>query len=314
MRVVGLDCATDDERIGLALGEYDAGVMRVTDVTACSRERSAAATVAEWLSSSQRGLLAVDAPLGWPAGLRTALATHKAGDAIAVEPHQMFRRHTDLFVQEHVGKTPLDVGADRIARTAHAALRILGELRTELELQIPLCWSPDDVRSVEVIEVYPAATLSARGIRSSGYKKPEQSLARQEIAAALDGALTVDVAPGDITMTGDTLDSVVCLLAAKDFLDGRAVAPENRALAAQEGWIWVPTDVVKLKPRAGTPSGDFAPAPGSGVMCPACGLKNFKSWPSGWDAHVAHRCPGVQGATPAERKNDFRIRFLHGRI
>lgn len=63
MRVVGLDCATDDERIGLALGEFDAGVMRVTDVTACSRERSAAATVAEWLSSSQRGLLAEDTPI-----------------------------------------------------------------------------------------------------------------------------------------------------------------------------------------------------------------------------------------------------------
>jgi predicted nuclease with RNAse H fold len=191
MRVVGLDCATDDERIGLAFGERDAGVMRVTHVTACSRERTAAATVAEWLSSSQqRALLAVDAPLGWPAGLRTALESHKAGDAIAVEAHQMFRRQTDLFVQGHVGKTPLDVGADRIARTAHAALRMLGELRTELELQIPLCWNSDDVRSVEVIEVYPAATLSARGIRSSGYKKPEQSLARQEIAAALDVALT----------------------------------------------------------------------------------------------------------------------------
>jgi predicted nuclease with RNAse H fold len=314
MRVVGLDCATDDERIGLALGEHDAGVMRVTHVTACSRERTAAPTVAEWFSSSQRGLLAVDAPLGWPAGLRTALATHKAGDAIAVEPHQMFRRQTDLFVHEHIGKTPLDVGADRIARTAHAALRILGELRTELGLQMPLCWNSDDVHSVEVIEVYPAATLSARGIRSSGYKKPEQSLARQEVAAALDVALTLDVASADIATTGDTLDSVVCLLAAKDFLDGRAVPPENRALASQEGWIWVPAEVVKLRPRAGTPSGYFASAGGSGVMCPACGLKNFKSWPSGWDAHAAHKCPGVQGTTPAERKNDFRNRFLHGRI
>ena len=68
MRVVGLDCATDDERIGLALGEQDAGVMRVTHVAVCSRERTAATTIAKWLSGSQRGLLAVDAPLGWPAG------------------------------------------------------------------------------------------------------------------------------------------------------------------------------------------------------------------------------------------------------
>jgi hypothetical protein len=106
---------------------------------------------------------------------------------------------------------------------------MLGELRTELKLQIPLSWNSDDVRSVEVIEVYPAATLSARGIRSSGYKKPEQSLARQEIAAALDVVLTLDVTSADITATGDTLDSVVCLLAAKDFLTG-GPSHENRVL------------------------------------------------------------------------------------
>jgi len=139
-------------------------------------------------------------------------------------------------------------------------------------------------------------------------------LPRQEIADAMDVVLALDATSADITTTGDTLDSVVCLLAAKDFLEGRAVPPENRALASQEGWIWVPAHVVKLRPPAGTPTGDFAPAAGSGVMCPACGLKNFKSWPSGWDAHAAHKCPGVQGATPAERKNDFRNRFLHGRI
>ena len=225
----------------------------------------------------------------------------------------MFRRQTDLFVKDHVGKTPLDVGADRIARTAHAALRILGQLRTELGLQMPLCWNSDDVRSVEVIEVYPAATLSARGIRSSGYKnRSSYSPARD---CSCHGRRS---GPGRHFggHHGDWryLDSVVCLLAAKDFLEGRAVPPENRALASQEGWIWVPAHVVKLRPPAGTSSGDFAPAAGSGVMCPACGLKNFKSWPSGWDAHAAHRCPGVQGATPAERKNDFRNRFLHGRI
>ena len=51
------------------------------------------------------------------------------------------------------------------------ALRILGECRTAFGLQIRLCWNSDDVHLVEVIDVYPTATLSARGMRSSGYKK-----------------------------------------------------------------------------------------------------------------------------------------------
>jgi hypothetical protein len=36
----------------------------------------------------------------------------------------------------------------------------------------------------------------------------------------------------------DALDAAVCLLAAKDFLEGRAMPPPNRLLAEREGWIW----------------------------------------------------------------------------
>jgi len=42
------------------------------------------------------------------------------------------------------------------------------------------------------------------------------------------------------------------------------------------------------------------------VLCPACMLKVFESWPEGWDAHAAHRCEGVNLGTPEERKAEFR--------
>ena len=45
------------------------------------------------------------------------------------------------------------------------------------------------------------------------------------------------------------------------------------------------------------------------VLCPACGDKVFEKWPMGWDAHSAHRCGGVEGATEETRKADFRDRF-----
>jgi len=40
-------------------------------------------------------------------------------------------------------------------------------------------------------------------------------------------------------MNADVLDAAVCVLAAGDFLLGRAMAPENRSQAEREGWIWV---------------------------------------------------------------------------
>lgn len=39
----------------------------------------------------------------------------------------------------------------------------------------------------------------------------------------------------------DALDAVVCLLAAKYLLEGRAVGPADQALAEGEGWIWAPS-------------------------------------------------------------------------
>jgi hypothetical protein len=47
------------------------------------------------------------------------------------------------------------------------------------------------------------------------------------------------------------------------------------------------------------------------VLCPACGEKTFAKWPEGWDSHAAHRCAGVQGATPEERKAAFKREYEH---
>jgi hypothetical protein len=125
--LIGIDCATQDSRIGLARGSLVEDRVIVDEALVCGKERSATQHVAEWLADAgDRALLAIDAPLGWPAPLGASLVTHRAGDEISVAANQLFRRTTDRFIQERLGKTPLDVGADRIARTAHAALRMLG--------------------------------------------------------------------------------------------------------------------------------------------------------------------------------------------
>ncbi len=75
-------CATDDSRIGVALGEYQAGNVGVSRVEICSRERPAVSIVAQWLAGATEAPLAIDAPLGWPASLARALGGHPVGAAV----------------------------------------------------------------------------------------------------------------------------------------------------------------------------------------------------------------------------------------
>jgi predicted RNase H-like nuclease len=242
MKIIGVDCATAESKIGLALGSLSDNSVEIQDATLCTLERSAAMVIAGWLKDGEGpALIALDAPLGWPKPLAESLIHHRAGEPIRTPAHAMFRRETDQFIHREIGKTPLDVGADRIARTAHAALQLLATLRDELSLDIPLAWDPADVSTVAAIEVYPAATLDVYGIRSTGYKKPEQIAERQEILDALRSRhkLTKWNSVPDLCKTSDLLDAAICVVAGQDFIKQRAMNPENRELAESEGWIWV---------------------------------------------------------------------------
>lgn len=240
VQVIGIDCATVDAKVGLARGFFDGQLVKVREATLCTRDLSAAERVAGWVRGAEVPvLIAIDAPLGWPAPMAKALATHRAGSALGVEPNEMSRRRTDRVIQETLRKTPLDVGADRIARTAHAALKLLGGIANLAECPpIPLAWN-SAISGVSAIEVYPAATLIAHGIRASGYKAPIQISQREEILIALKSEIDVDASCVGMEASADMLDAVVCMLAAKDFLQGRASPPTDLTLAQQEGWIWV---------------------------------------------------------------------------
>lgn len=245
-KIIGIDCATDDAKVGLALGSVSRPegaaepVLRVERALLCSKEDSAARRVEGWLSEAEGAvLIAIDAPLGWPAPLAGALAEHRAGEEIAVPPNDMFRRATDRFIQRELKKTPLDVGADRIARTAHAALRLLGDLRRRVKQPIPLAWGSTLSSPMSAIEVYPAATLTSHGFQASGYKAAQHTAERDAI---IDDLGKVMVLPSDVSsmrLSADALDAVVCVLAAADFLGGASMPPENNAAAEREGWIWV---------------------------------------------------------------------------
>lgn len=238
MNIIGIDCATKQHNIGLALASFQDGKAMVRDVKVGSEINPALAIAKDWLAEAQPTLISLDAPLGWPTALGRNLQAHKAGERIDINPDILFSRYTDREVRRRLNKRPLEVGANLIARTAHAALQLLGQLREETGLAIPLAWNPDDVTETCAIEVYPRATLKVMGI------KYEQRLtAIREIEC-----LTVDVV-ADALSSEHGLDAVVCVLAGVDFLTGNCSEPIKRekAFADKEGWIWVRRDHIRVK-------------------------------------------------------------------
>jgi hypothetical protein len=98
-------------------------------------------------------------------------------------PDHSGSRRTDASIKEKLGRQSLDVGADRIARTAHSALKILHQLSKRLSTQIPLAWHPR-ISGIAAIEVYPAATLAAYGISARSYKESDAESARKAFEIA----------------------------------------------------------------------------------------------------------------------------------
>jgi hypothetical protein len=224
----------------LALGELQGDVVAVRAAQCGSRVASPTTVVSAWLGSAPDALLAIDAPLGWPAALGVNLAHHEAGVALSTRADLLFHRETDTEIERRLGKRPLEVGANLIARTAHAALAFLDELRRLTGMPIPLAWDQANEAGARTIEVYPAATLRAHGIPTGEYKGASEIDGRKGLLARLGARVSL---PSDVQVlerSADALDAVVCLIAGADFLNGRAVPPNDLQSAKKEGWIWAP--------------------------------------------------------------------------
>lgn len=237
--VIGIDAATQPKNIGLALGSIRTKGSQIDEVATASTMANVVSTVAGWCTEST--LVAIDAPLGWPVGFGGVLAEHRAGDEIAAPANQIFRRRTDDEIHSILGKRPLDVGSNLIARTAHSALMLLGRLRQQLDQPIPLAWEPDSDHTVRAIEVYPAATLISRRLSDRGYKRGKSDAvhARESILSSLSREVRIEESIGEHARDSDhVLDGILCVLAGFDFLGGFAIPPEDPDLARREGWIW----------------------------------------------------------------------------
>ena len=145
----------------------EAGNLFVDEVAIGSKCLEPVEIISKWIKASDKVLLAFDAPLGWPDAMGNSLVIHQAGQEISSPANKLFRRCTDDEIYNRFRIRPLEVGANLSARTAGAALRLLGELRNRTGCEIPLAWDASPQNGISVIEVYPAATLLARGNTNS---------------------------------------------------------------------------------------------------------------------------------------------------
>jgi len=114
INIIGIDCATNPADVGIAFGRFYNGHTVVERIKQGSRREKPADIVASWLKGQDAPtLLALDAPLGWPNSLAEELSVHTAGKKFTSSAHNLFRRTTDIFIKEKIGKQSLDVGADR---------------------------------------------------------------------------------------------------------------------------------------------------------------------------------------------------------
>ncbi|MTK06667.1 MAG: DUF429 domain-containing protein [Hungatella sp.] len=113
IKIIGVDCSAE---VGLAMGEYHNSGISLFETKFGSDGNSIAEIIVDWIQTDDKVVLAIDAPLGWPEDLGNSLSSHLVGQTLSVESNLLFRRETERFIKKTLGKQPLDVGADRIAR------------------------------------------------------------------------------------------------------------------------------------------------------------------------------------------------------
>jgi hypothetical protein len=172
--------------------------------------------------------------------------------------------------------------------------------------------------AAECIEVFPQAIVRALGAGGVHKTKSGAVEAQLQAAAAHTGWPSADASePGfhEIAWSPghDRLDA---------YLSAWVAALEESERVAYgsppDDVIWVPQIAarepveVEISPRPGVAvrkqNRSNTREHGQARLCPACDF-TFRSWPSGWDAHAAHRCTGLASEGAEARKVEFKRRF-----
>ncbi len=70
--LIGIDCATQPSKTGLALGIIEGGKIRIKECCVGSKKNPPSEIVAAWIQHYDTYIIALDAPLGWAQALVTS--------------------------------------------------------------------------------------------------------------------------------------------------------------------------------------------------------------------------------------------------
>jgi len=82
--LIGIDCATQPRKVGLALAELDGEIIRIKACRTASPREEPAWIVSRWMGQYGTALLALDAPAAQPFWCRHSL--QRRGQRISTEP------------------------------------------------------------------------------------------------------------------------------------------------------------------------------------------------------------------------------------
>jgi hypothetical protein len=228
MLTVGLDVASQSEGTAACWVEWKHGEAAIRRIAGGVTDDTIRAIIGE-----QADKTGIDVPLGWPDAFVSALSRHHRGEAWGEHgPHVLELRATDLAVREVTGRRPLSVSTDRIAYPTMRMARLLTGI--------------DRTGDGPIVEVYPAGALRVWGLTATRYKRLAGAAALATLVAGLR-----DAAPwlrGDdehwrcIARNDNAFDALVASLVARARIAGLChdIPPEQRELAAVEGWIALP--------------------------------------------------------------------------
>ncbi|MGM0551217.1 MAG: DUF429 domain-containing protein [Bacteroidota bacterium] len=239
--ILGIDAAASDANTGLVTLEADT---RTVHKVAIGKEVPISQLLTEWLSDYSGPVMAcMDAPLGWPEHFCEILATHEAGVPIILDKEQFFPRITDKRVHQKLGKRPLEVTANYIARTAHRALQLVEVLNEIVASSFKLFLDSEKIPHYSLAETYPAGWLISEQLAHKGYKKDTalREALLQQIVERYSLQITPD-AQVDLIRWEHTFDALLCGLCGLDILQQRCFSLKDLAvpetIARKEGWVW----------------------------------------------------------------------------
>lgn len=231
--VVGIDLSTEPKKTGVVVLESIDN--RFVASTPLSKADDAALTKL----STKASIVGIDAPLGWPTAFVEAVVRHQAHHGWQEPFDSSLRwRATDRFIHRELRQIPLSVSTDRLGATALRCARLQSMWETAWGSRI------DRSGSGKVVEVYPAATLTACAIPRLGYKQSEaaRELLIAELRDLTKSWLDISAVIEPCVASDDVCDGLVAAVTAVLAASGATIVPtgDDVELSRTEGWIHAP--------------------------------------------------------------------------